>query len=125
MFTPIATFSGLSVDNLAAAKEFYEAVLGLHYVESMGGMTVTLPDGEVWLYEKPDHQAATYTALNFVVDDIDQAVDALTSKGVTFEKYEGTYQDEKMVSRGKDVGRGPNIAWFKDPAGNILSVMER
>jgi hypothetical protein len=76
------------------------------------------------MYAKPDHQPASYTMLNFVVDSIDAAVDELAGRGVVFERYPGMEQDDKGIARGKDVNRGPNIAWFKDPAGNILAVLE-
>jgi hypothetical protein len=91
----------------------------------MGGTTLTLPGGAtVWMYPKEDHMPATYTMLNFVVSDIDEAVDELTKKGIVFEHYPGSPQDEKGIARGKDANMGPNIAWFKDPAGNILAVLQ-
>jgi len=124
MFTPVATFNGFSVNDIEKAKEFY-ASLGLQVGEGqMGGITITTPNGSFWMYEKPDHQPAAYTTLNLVVSNIDEAVDALVEKGIVFEKYEGMYQDDKGIARGKEVNMGPNIAWFKDPAGNILSVLE-
>lgn len=120
-----ATFSGFSVDDLDAAKKFYEEKLGCETEDRMGGTTITLPgDATVWMYPKEDHVPATYTMLNFVVNDIDEAVDGLTKAGVKFERYPGSHQDEKGIARGKEVNMGPNIAWFKDPAGNILSVLE-
>jgi catechol 2,3-dioxygenase-like lactoylglutathione lyase family enzyme len=125
MFTPKAAFSGFSVDDLDKAKAFYGETLGLKLTDDFGGMRIALPNGaEAWAYVKPDHQPASYTMLNFIVDNIDQAVDELVGRGVTFEKYDGMHQDEKGIARGKEQGKGPNIAWFTDPAGNILSVLE-
>lgn len=125
MFTPTATFNGFSVDDIEKAKEFYGSTLGLQLGEGqMGGVTVTTPNGTFWMYAKENHQPATYTTLNFVVPNIDEAVDALVEKGIVFEKYEGAYQDDKGIARGKEANMGPNIAWFTDPAGNILSVLE-
>jgi catechol 2,3-dioxygenase-like lactoylglutathione lyase family enzyme len=128
MFEAKAAFSGFSVDDLAKAREFYSGVLGLSVDEEEGqGVRLHLPGGgTVFVYPKPDHQAATFTILNFVVDDIDAAVDELTSRGVRFERYEqgDLKTDAKGVARGKAVNMGPDIAWFKDPAGNFLSVIE-
>jgi catechol 2,3-dioxygenase-like lactoylglutathione lyase family enzyme len=118
-------FSGFAVDDLAKAKEFYGETLGLKTTvldEENGLLQLDLADDRPTLaYLKPDFEPATYTILNFPVDDIDGAVDELTSRGVSFERYEGFDQDEKGISR----GNGPNIAWFKDPAGNILAVLEQ
>jgi catechol 2,3-dioxygenase-like lactoylglutathione lyase family enzyme len=114
-------FSGIAVDDLDAAKRFYEDVLGLRTSEEHGLMTLHLAgDRPTLVYPKPDHEPATYTVLNFPVEDVDAAVDALTERGVAFERYEGASQDERGVMR----GNGPPIAWFRDPAGNILSVIE-
>jgi catechol 2,3-dioxygenase-like lactoylglutathione lyase family enzyme len=126
MFKPSAAFSGFSVDNLARAREFYAGVLGLTTEERPGGMRMSLPGGStVWAYPKDQHQPTTYTMLNFVVDDIDQAVAALAGRGVRFERYEGgPPQDEMGILRGRSVQLGPDIAWFKDPAGNILAVLQ-
>jgi catechol 2,3-dioxygenase-like lactoylglutathione lyase family enzyme len=125
MFTPKAAFSGFSVDDLDKAKAFYGETLGLKLTDDFGGMRIALPNGaEAWAYVKPDHQPASYTMLNFIVDNIDQAVDELVGRGVTFEKYDGMHQDEKGIARGKEQGKGPNIAWFTDPAGNILALIE-
>lgn len=125
MFNPISSFSGFSVDDVAKAKVFYGEVLGVHIEDTMGGLNLTLPSGgKAFVYPKSDHQPATFTVLNFVVADIDRAVDALVAKGVVFEQYEGMHQDEKGVARGRSVNMGPDIAWFKDPAGNILSVLQ-
>jgi catechol 2,3-dioxygenase-like lactoylglutathione lyase family enzyme len=122
-----AAFSGFSVDSIETAKAFYGDILGCAYEDQMmGGMRLILPgeDTKVWVYEKPHHVPAAFTILNFVVDDIDKAVDSLTEQGVVFEHYPDMYQDDKGIARGKDHNRGPNIAWFKDPAGNILSILE-
>jgi catechol 2,3-dioxygenase-like lactoylglutathione lyase family enzyme len=117
-------FSGFAVPDVEAARRFYADTLGLRAEvdEQMGGMlTLHLGGGtNVLVYPKPDHVPATYTVLNFPVDDIDAAVAELTSRGVTFERYPGMHQDEKGVQR----GRGPAIAWFTDPAGNVLSVLQ-
>ena len=104
----------------AAAKEFYGGTLGVKVAEQPeGGLALELTNaGRVFLYPKDDHVPATFTVLNFEVDDVDRAVDDLTKKGVSFEQYPGT--DEKGISRGE----GPTIAWFKDPAGNFLSVLK-
>jgi len=102
-------------------------MLGFTISEEMGGANVTLPGGgSVWMYEKGGaHVPATYTMLNFVVDDIDEAVNALSEKGVLFERYEdGPPQDERGIMRGIAAGMGPDIAWFKDPAGNTLAVLQ-
>jgi catechol 2,3-dioxygenase-like lactoylglutathione lyase family enzyme len=120
-------FSGFSVDDLAAAKEFYQNTLGLTVSEQENmGLTLHLGSGaEVFVYPKPNHQPATFTILNFPVDDIDAAVDELSKKGVAFEHYGGPYPtDEKGIARSDDPAKGPSIAWLKDPAGNILSVLQ-
>ena len=114
-------FSGFAVDDLEKAKAFYEGVLGLSTSEEHGLMTLHLAgDRPTLVYPKPDHEPATYTILNFPVEDIDAAVDALMERGVAFEIYEQSGQDEKGVMR----QYGPPIAWFRDPAGNILSVLQ-
>jgi len=121
MFENSKAFSGFAVDDLEAAKKFYGETLGLKVSEQNGLLTLHLAgDRDTLAYPKPGHVPAQYTILNFPVDDIDAAVDELTSRGVTFERYEGFDQDDKGVMR----GNGPDIAWFKDPAGNILSVLE-
>jgi predicted enzyme related to lactoylglutathione lyase len=124
MFANTEAFSGFAVDDLQKAQEFYEQTLGLSTTvrsEEFGVMSLHLAGGrDVVVYVKPDFVPATYTILNFQVDDIDTAVDELTSRGVTFERYDGMDQDDKAIARGP----GPNIAWFKDPAGNILSVLQ-
>ncbi|MDB5195498.1 MAG: hypothetical protein JWO84_682 [Parcubacteria group bacterium] len=124
MFKNTPAFSGYSVDNIEKAKEFYGNVLGVEVEETKQGLNLKIPGTSVFLYPKTDHVPATFTVLNFAVEDIDAAVDALADKGVGFERYEGMHQDEKGIARGKAVGMGPDIAWFKDPAGNILSVLE-
>lgn len=122
MFANSKAFSGFSVDDLAAARKFYGEILGVRtsdVAESL--LTLHLAGGErdTLVYQKPGHTPATYTILNFPVDDIDATVDELTRRGVTFERYPGFDQDEKGIHRG-----GPQIAWFKDPAGNVLSVLQ-
>jgi catechol 2,3-dioxygenase-like lactoylglutathione lyase family enzyme len=120
-----AAFSGFSVDDLAKSKKFYIEVLGLKADDEGVGLRLHLPDGgTVFIYPKNDHQPATFTILNFVVENIDEAVDELKSRGVSFERYEGSPQDEKGILRGRSQQMGPDIAWFQDPAGNILSVLE-
>jgi catechol 2,3-dioxygenase-like lactoylglutathione lyase family enzyme len=128
MFENSHAFSGFSSNDIPAAKTFYGDVLGLSLEDSMGGLDVTLPGGHhVFIYPKPDHQAATFTVLNFPVDDIDAAVDELNAKGVKTKIYEDSEHfrtDEKGIARPPaGSGFGPNIAWFKDPAGNVLSVL--
>ena len=124
MFANTKAFSGFAVDDLSKAQEFYGKTLGIDLTvqdEENGLMSLNLAgDRETFVYVKPDFQPATYTILNFEVDDIDKAVDELTSRGVELERYEGFDQDEKGIAR----GLGPQIAWFKDPAGNILSVLQ-
>jgi predicted enzyme related to lactoylglutathione lyase len=124
VFKNTKAFSGFSVKDLAAAKAFYGQTLGLDVEEIPAGLMLKIAGGNgTLIYPKPDHAPATFTILNFPVDDIDVAVTALTSKGVAFERYEHL-TDEKGIARGLSSGQGPNIAWFKDPAGNILSVLQ-
>lgn len=120
-------FSGYSSNNIGAARDFYGTVLGLDLEENMGGLGFTIGGQQVFIYPKDDHQPASFTVLNLVVDSIDAAIDELTAKGVVFERYDSmpAPQDEKGVLRGKAAGMGPDIAWFKDPAGNILAVVEQ
>jgi catechol 2,3-dioxygenase-like lactoylglutathione lyase family enzyme len=116
-------FSGFAVPDVAAAKAFYGGVLGLDVSEANGMLTLHLAgDRDTIIYPKPDHVPATYTILNFPVDDVEAAVDALTAKGVEFQRYEG----EDFATDAKGIMRqgGPLIAWFTDPAGNILSVIQ-
>jgi predicted enzyme related to lactoylglutathione lyase len=116
-------FSGFSVNDLAAAKKFYGETLGLTVEEDPMGLKLK-PAGipVIYVYEKENHEPATYTILNFPVDDIDAAVKELSAAGVSFEQYENM-TDKKGIARGIAQHRGPDIAWFKDPAGNILSVL--
>lgn len=125
MFSPKQAFSGFSVDDLAKAKEFYSVTLGLTVEHDGVGARLHLPGGgSVFFYPKPDHQPATFTVLNFEVDDIDAAVDDLTTRGVQLEHYDGVPGvDEKGILRGRALNRGPDIAWFTDPARNVLSVL--
>ncbi len=125
MFQPQTAFSGFSVKDLAKANEFYTQTLGLHVVEEGGGLSLHLPGGgTAFAYPKDNHQPATFTILDFVVDNIDEAVDELQSRGVSFERYEGMPQDEKGIMRGISQHMGPDIAWFTDPSGNILAVLQ-
>lgn len=117
-------FSGFSVGDIPKAKEFYAGTLGLDVSESHGVLTLLLVGGNnVLIYPKPNHVPATFTVLNFPVDDVDLTVDELTKRGVRFEIYDlpGLKTDKKGIMR----GNGPTIAWFKDPAENILSVIEQ
>jgi predicted enzyme related to lactoylglutathione lyase len=127
MFNPKAAFSGFSVDNLGKAKEFYGKTLGLQ-VEEEGsmGLRLHLPGGAlVFIYPKPNHAPATFTILNFQVDNIDDAVADLKKRGIKFAKYNADPKtDEHDIARGLATGQGPDIAWFQDPAGNFLSVLQ-
>lgn len=119
-------FSGFSVNDLHAAKKFYGEVLGLDVKEDQMGFYIHIAGSHpIFVYSKDNHVPATYTILNFPVEDIDKAVDELSAKGVEFRKYEGFHQDEKGIARGKSANMGPDIAWFEDPAGNILSILEK
>jgi catechol 2,3-dioxygenase-like lactoylglutathione lyase family enzyme len=122
VLTDRPAFSGFSTDDIPRAKEFYGQTLGLDVSEENGMLTLKFPGGHtVLIYPKDDHQPATFTVLNFQVDDVDDAVDKLTSAGISMEHYgEGAGQDERGIAR----EYGPPIAWFKDPAGNILSVIQ-
>jgi catechol 2,3-dioxygenase-like lactoylglutathione lyase family enzyme len=121
MFTDTKAFSGFAVDDLARARDFYGGTLGIRTSEEHGLMTLHLAgDRPTLVYPKPGHTPADCTILNFSVDDIDAAVEELTRRGVVFERYDGFPQDEKGVMRGE----GPPIAWFRDPAGNVLSVLQ-
>lgn len=122
-----AAFSGFSVDDLGEAKRFYTEVLGLELEDESMGLRFKLPGGgTVFVYQKDGHQPATFTILNFVVENIDTAVDELISHGVIFERYDTmpAEQDEKGILRGLAANQGPDIAWFKDPADNILSILQ-
>jgi catechol 2,3-dioxygenase-like lactoylglutathione lyase family enzyme len=124
VLTDSAAFSGFAVRDVEEARRFYADTLGLRVDvdQEMGGMlTLHLGGGtDVLVYPKADHTPATYTVLNFPVDDVDRVVDELSGRGVRFERYPGFEQDEKGIAR----GQGPDIAWFTDPAGNILSVLK-
>lgn len=127
MFKDNEVFSGFSVNDLQTAKDFYGTTLGVDATLDDMGLQLKFGNGNtIFVYGKDGHQPATFTILNFVVDDIDKAVDDLVAKGVTFERYEGFPfdQDEKGIARGKAAGMGPDIAWFKDPAGNTLAVLQ-
>ncbi len=126
MLKEAKAFSSFSVNDLKKAKEFYGQNLELEVVETKEGLGLKITGGgEIFIYPKANHTPATFTVLNFPVDDIEQAVAKLGRRGVRFESYEGEMKtDEKGIFRGAARGEGPNIAWFKDPAGNILSVLE-
>ena len=126
MFTPKSAFSGFSVNDLNKAREFYAQTLGLSVDQESERLLIHLPGGgTVFAYPKNDHQPATFTILNFRVDDIDQAVDELTQRGVQFEHYaQIPHIDAKGIMRGRAHKMGPDIAWFADPAGNILAVLQ-
>ena len=126
MFKDIKAFSSFSADDIHKAKEFYGQTLGLEVSETNEGLDLQIAGGgHVFIYPKPNHAPASFTVLNFPVDDIDSAVDELKALGVEFESYDGELKtDEKGIFRGGEEGSGPEIAWFKDPAGNILSVLE-
>lgn len=117
-------FSGFSTNDITRAKDFYANTLGLSVTEDPAfGLNVRLGGGgTVYIYPKDSHAPATYTVLNFPVDNIDQAVDELTQRGVQFERYESFNQDERGIARDE---YGPPIAWFTDPAGNILAILEQ
>jgi catechol 2,3-dioxygenase-like lactoylglutathione lyase family enzyme len=120
MFKDTKAFSGFAVPDVEQARRFYGETLGVETSVDNGLLTLHIAgDRPTLVYEKPDFTPATYTILNFPVDDIDEAVDGLAQRGVQLERYEGIDQDEKGVAR----GQGPDIAWFKDPAGNILAVL--
>ena len=122
MFSQSKAFSSFSVDDIQKAKKFYEEVLGLQTESPMDMLAIkTSGNNDIFIYAKPNHEPATFTVLNFPVDDIEKTVDELIAKGITFEQYHfGEIDtDEKGIAHGE-----PKIAWFKDPAGNILSVIE-
>ncbi|MGH2947358.1 MAG: VOC family protein [Solirubrobacteraceae bacterium] len=122
MFANTKAFSGFAVDDVQKAREFYGDTLGLKTSEEYGLLTLHIAgDRPTLVYPKPDHTPADYTILNFPVDDIDEAVDALAARGVRFERYEGFDQDDRGIFRTE----GPPIAWFKDPAGNVLAVLQQ
>ena len=123
MFKDTHAFSGFSVNDIPRAKQFYGETLGLNVTEENGMLMLHLAGGgTVLVYPKENHEPATFTILNFPVPDVEETVDRLTQAGVPFEHYEGDLQtDQKGIMRGE----GPTIAWFKDPAGNILSVLDQ
>jgi predicted enzyme related to lactoylglutathione lyase len=123
MFTDTKAFSGFAVPDIDAARKFYGETLGIEVTDGpMDVLTLNLAgDRPTMIYPKPDHAPANYTILNFPVEDVDAAVDELSARGVEFEHYEGFDQDERGIAR----GNGPDIAWFKDPAGNILAVLKQ
>lgn len=121
MFTATKAFSSFAVHDIEKARSFYEGTLGVDVSENNGLLWLRVAGGsEVLVYPKADHAPASFTVLNFQVEAIDAAVDDLSSRGIRFERYEGLDADEKGIFR----GAGPNIAWFTDPSGNILSVLE-
>jgi catechol 2,3-dioxygenase-like lactoylglutathione lyase family enzyme len=125
MFKPTVAFSGFSVNDLDEARAFYSEKLGLKVTEAGAGLHIHVPGSKVPVFMYPKggaHQPATFTILNFKVDDIESTVDELMGRGITFEIYENT--DEKGILRGLTNDMGPDIAWFKDPSGNILSVLQ-
>ena len=122
-----AAFSGLSVNDTHKAKQFYSEVLGLDLVSEEMGLKYKLPGGgTLFIYGKEDHEPASFTVINFVVEDIDAAVDELASQRVVFKHYPNMpgELDEKGILRGRSSNMGPDIAWFKDPASNILSIIQ-
>lgn len=127
MFKDTKAYSGFSVNDLATAEKFYGEMLGLNITQDSSGLTLNLAGGAtVFVYQKDDHTPATYTMLNFAVSDISKVVEGLADKGITMERYNDmpVAQDDKGVLRGKETNMGPDIAWFKDPAGNVLAVMQ-
>ncbi len=126
MFSNTPSFCSFSTNDLKQAQEFYGKILGLKVEDKPEGLTIHLHGGgEAFIYPKGNHQPASFTILNFLVADIEKAVGLLKGKGVVMESYEGELEtDDQGIFRGKSKGQGPNIAWFKDPAGNFLSVIE-
>lgn len=129
MFKQANAFSSFSVNDLETAKIFYGETLGCETDDNGMGLELRFPNGHVvFIYDKKDHKPADFTVLNFPVDDINVAIDSLTEAGVIMERYDNLNlpgeQDERGVLRGKAAGMGPDIAWFKDPAGNVLAVLE-
>jgi catechol 2,3-dioxygenase-like lactoylglutathione lyase family enzyme len=125
MFENTKAFSGFSVDDVDAARRFYAETLGVRVTDNPDNellITLELEGGgrPTLVYQRPNHVPAEYTVLNFNVDDVEAAVDGLAAKGVEFERYDGMPQDEKGIMR----GNGPDIAWFTDPAGNVISVLD-
>jgi catechol 2,3-dioxygenase-like lactoylglutathione lyase family enzyme len=126
MFEDTRAYSGFAVDDMDKAKQFYGETLGLKTSVEGGGILVLHLAGDrpTIVYPSPGMTPASFTILNFAVDDIEAAVDELTGRGVEIERYDGFDQDDRGIARGIDAGQGPDIAWFKDPAGNVLSVLQ-
>jgi predicted enzyme related to lactoylglutathione lyase len=128
MFKGTKAFTSFSVNDINKAKDFYGKTLGLdveEVKEMKGLLNLKIADGnKIMIYHRPNHTPAAYTVLNFVVDNIDKTVDELVSKGIRLERYKELDQDEKGILRGKSINKEPDIAWFTDPAGNIISVIE-
>ncbi len=120
MLKPRSAFSGFSARDMPAERAFYADVVGVDVTDEDGMLSMKIGDQTLLVYPKEDHEPATFTVLNFEVEDIDAAADALAGAGVTFERYEGFAHDERGIMR----DNGPPIAWFKDPAGNILSIIQ-
>lgn len=124
MVTTVDGFSGFSVDDVPKALAFYRDTLGLDARENeMNGLELHVGSTRVFVYPKPNHEPATFTVLNLIVPDIDAAVDELGAAGVALERYDGMPQDDRGVMRGTVTGDGPDIAWFTDPAGNVIAVI--
>lgn len=127
MFNPKTALNAFSAKDLDAIKQFYTEVLDLEVKDSPAGIEIQLPGGaKLMAYQSDKNQPAAYTMLNFFVDDIDEAVDTLVQRGVLFERFEGMGfpQDEKGIARGLAAHKGPDAAWFKDPQGNILEILQ-
>jgi len=127
MFNKCNAFSSFSTNNLIEAKNFYQHTLGLEVTEEGEmGLNISLFSGaSIFIYPKENHEPATFTVLNFIVKDIDKAVESLNSKGIAMERYEGFEYDERGIYRNSNPEKGPAaIAWFKDPAGNVLSILQ-
>jgi predicted enzyme related to lactoylglutathione lyase len=125
MLSDSDSFASFSAGDIAAVRRFYAETLGLEATEANGMLTLHLRDGaRVLVYPKADHRPADFTVLNFVVADLERTIDELVERGVSFERYEGFDQDERGIVNPPSPDRGPRIAWFKDPAGNILSVLQ-
>ncbi len=125
MFKPVQSYSGFSINDLASAKQFYAEILGLQVTEEGPGIRIQhVGGGSALAYVKDDHEPASYTVLDFEVANINEAVEALSLAGVQLERYEGMPQDEMGIMRGLSRGEGPDIAWFKDPSGNVLAILQ-
>ncbi len=126
MQKPKEIFSSFSVNDLAKAKQFYGDTLGLEVEDGKMGLILHVTgDATVFIYSKDNHEPATFTVLNIEVGDVDAAVDELAGKGVKFERYDGMEQDDKGIARGRAAHHGPDIAWCKDPAGNVIAILQR